>query len=234
MLRNPKEKRLALSPLSRPNENQSSGKLVENFLLNFVINGRNFIGMRFLSLFPALLSFIIGVVIVSTIESRINGIDLGETPTVNEPFRLDRDAYIAKYTISKKIDFRVNGIGVKSTEKEVRNRLGRAKKVDLDTVNYESGTEGFKDFYFDGLFIGTKSNESGEFSVDIIEIDSGRWSFSGVGIGSSVSDVKREFGEPFRVDEYKLYYNPPQTGALLEFEINNGHVVKIKTGFGRC
>lgn len=176
----------------------------------------------------------IGIGCVNAVEWCVSGIDLGQPPTVNDPFSFDSDALQAEYVLSRKIDFRLNGIGLGSMEKDVRYKLGKAKRVDLETVNYEAGARDFKEFYFDGLFIGTSRNSGGDFSVDVVEVEGANWRFNGIGIGSSIADVKEELGEPFRVDEYKLFYNPPQTGASLEFEVEDGRVVKIKTGYGRC
>jgi hypothetical protein len=189
--------------------------------------------MRF-SFFISLFSFLIGIGVVASVESMIAGMSTGEIPMVEKESRIDHDAWVASYVLSRKIDFRIDGVGIDSSDTEVLGMLGRPTKVDQETVTYELTAERFKDFWYDGLMIGTISNERGEFSVDMMELEGGPWKFDGIGIGSSREDIIAAFGKPWRLASNTIYYNTFQTGASLEFSIENDVVVGIRVGYGRC
>lgn len=179
-------------------------------------------------------AFVIGSGAVAFVESALGSMEVGEISVTGREFKIDRDKWTAARVLSRKIEFNINGVGIDSSDGSIVQNLGRAGRVERDAADYEAGEARFKDYYFDGLMVGTIRSDSGDYSVDMIELEAGPWRFDGIGIGSSVSEVKKAFGEPFRFDRYTLYYNMPQSGASLDIEIGDGVVAKIKAGYGRC
>jgi hypothetical protein len=187
-----------------------------------------------LRILSGVVAFLIGVGTVVGVESAIGAMEVGQVSVVDGEFKLDRDKWTAEKILSRKVDFHVNGVGIDSPEDKIHRNLGSAIRVDADAVEYEGGLIRFKDYYFEGLMVGTTRNGLGDYRVDMMELTSGSWRFGRIGIGSKVSEVKQAFGEPFRFHVNTLYYNMRQNGASLDIELSNGVVVKITVGYGRC
>jgi hypothetical protein len=181
----------------------------------------------------ASLTFLFGVGVVVGVDSFIAGMNLGEIPVVQHKTTISRDDRILRYVLSRKIDFRINDIGVSSPGKEITRKLGRAQKIEQEATKYELGTERSRDYYYDGLFVGTRERD-GKFTVDTIKIDGSAWRFQGIGIGSSIEDVTRAFGNPTFKGDGWISYDMLQTDATLHLKINDDVVTEIEIGYGRC
>lgn len=118
----------------------------------------------------------------------------------------------------------VNGVGLGSERTEVEKALGTPEKVEkaaqqhLEFLHYPSK----------GLTVGISSDER----VHILSVSApaSAWTLSGIGIGSSMDDVKRAYGNPNGEGNYPL--KSDQKNVFLEVEGKNNQVTLLYASWG--
>lgn len=185
---------------------------------------------RLRNLSVGIFAFVLGTGTVMTVESVINSVELATIPALLSDSEADRTSL----TLSDTVDFRIDGIGMDSSEAEVRKAFGRGRKVD-DIANYDQGpTVVFRSYIYDGLNILLSRDSDGKFKVQEVTIDKERWRFRGVGVGSSVADVERAFGVPAYHEQETLTYFGVADAIILELRLVEGRVTEIVFGYSGC
>lgn len=123
----------------------------------------------------------------------------------------------------------VNGVKIETTEAEAIQKLGKPSSRKKVTGHECQG--GLLRLHYPGLII--ELEDSGV--VAAATVTSPKWSFSGINIGASVSEVKKKFGisesERKKGLDY-LHYSIGDGGA--EFIFRKGKLVKIYWEFNFC
>ncbi|MFL6374556.1 MAG: hypothetical protein ACJ73D_07830, partial [Pyrinomonadaceae bacterium] len=175
-------------------------------------------------------TFAMGTGVVRAVESAIvslfpvNGdVRLAST----EPYR---DSNLDS-ALADAMDFRLNGVRIGTTEKEMRRLLGRPNSVE----NYgpESEPISGREYNYSGLTLEVIEYE-GKRTVDSIEVEWGAWSVNGVSIGSSVNDVKRLMGRPISEAPGMIEYKDISSGGEVDISIKDGRVTQISVAVDAC
>jgi len=123
----------------------------------------------------------------------------------------------------------INGVEIETTEAEVIKKLGKPSSRKSGAGNECQGN--LLRLRYPGLII--ELEDSGV--VAAATVTSPKWSFSGIRIGASVSEVQKKFGisksERKKGLDY-LYYGIGDGGA--EFVFRKGKLVKIYWEFNFC
>ena len=129
------------------------------------------------------------------------------------------------------IELKVNNIGLGASDSSVLRRIGKPMRTGKTSFN-ECGGGLEKSFFYSGLKMNLLGDDKGKnFSVVSIEVNSPKWSVSGIKIGADRKSVQAKFGKPSDITrqaglEKWSYANKGNDGGAV-FYFRNNRLVKI-------
>ncbi len=134
----------------------------------------------------------------------------------------------------KTIDLNINGVEIETTEAEAIQKLGKPssrKKFEGDECQGS-----LLRLLYSGLILELEDGKSNEkIVVATATVTSPKWSFSGIYIGASVSEVKKKFGDSKSERKKGLDYLSYIIGdGYADFVFQKGKLVKIHWEFNFC
>ena len=131
------------------------------------------------------------------------------------------------------IEFDVNGVKIETTEAEVIQKLGKplSRKKGVSNNECRGGSQVI--LHYPGLVFDLDIKDKS--GVAATTVTSPKWSFSGIRIGASISEVEKKFGDGKAERKKGLdYLNYIVGDGFAEFVFQKGNLVKIYWEFNFC
>lgn len=132
------------------------------------------------------------------------------------------------------IELNINGVKIETTEAQVIQKLGKPSSRKKGANNSECRGGNAVILRYPGLLIELETSD-GTAVIAVATVTLPKWSFSGIKIGASVSEVQKKLGSSElerKKDLGYLYYGVGDGGAKLVFQ--KGRLVKIHWEFNFC